>query len=232
MPQAIQATSSPDLESARRLFRKAIRRQLRTSATAFAGADWYLDLDKLANTFVVTILTKKGEVRRFCGARELMFEDEQSGPVGDPDRELSPARQRTSGQIPEEARKASLWALVRRPEADFSRRREALFELCSLDPGEASRFIGQELLRNAANEDWLWTLVFASDEVQFSEQMRQSIGERLLIIARETRESVRAEAEKVVWSAMRRGLSLAQPARAIARPAAIRIVLQGLALDN
>jgi hypothetical protein len=77
-------------------------------------------------------------------------------------------------------------------------------------PQQAPSYLARELTRDALDDDWRNALVASAEDCPFPEPERPKVGDRLLRLAAELREKTRAgeEEEKVVSSALRRGMSL------------------------
>jgi hypothetical protein len=85
----------------------------------------------------------------------------------------------------------------------------ALQEWRQEHPDQAPAYIARELMRDTLEGDWRNALVVTAEDCPFSEpEQQRKVGERLLRIAAELRETAGEGEEKVVWSALRRGTSL------------------------
>jgi hypothetical protein len=122
------------------------------------------------------------------------------------ERTAPPKRDETEG-VPTEV----LWSRLRDETASASDRAEALSNLLDISPEQVISHVVGEILRDDLSDEWRSALVFLAEDVHFPESSRQNIGERLLNIAQKLRLSTKAAIDKVVWSAMRRAVTLLPP---------------------
>ena len=100
------------------------------------------------------------------------------------------------------------WSTFRDPNAAASDRLDALD---SLQGGplesQASDFLVDELVRTDLPDEWRDALVFAAEDRHFPVELRERLCGVLLRLATSLRDQPNAS-EQVIWSALRRGLSL------------------------
>ena len=104
------------------------------------------------------------------------------------------------------------WDVLGNPQSDFDAKKRALDQWCDQSSEDVGRFAADELGRNDLSEAWRDHLVFVVEDIAITDAgVRQRLRERLIEIARSLRKSPKAGVERIVWSAIRRAVSLSAP---------------------
>ncbi len=160
--------------------------------------DGFVDIDPDApGKSCITVATDTG-IERYAGAE--LVEDNQVAGVDTfvPERVVV---ERFVSILP--------WDVLRNPQSDIDAKTRALDELCDQSSEDLGRFAADELDRNDLPEVWREHLVFVVEDIAITDAgVRQRLRERLIEIAGTLRKSPKAGVERVVWSAIRRAVSL------------------------
>lgn len=177
--------------------------------THLARANYYSDDRDKYRIVLLGVLAAPGTIERECLTGVHRGLDTQSGALDKSPKRSSSGETSSRGEFNEIQSTASE-ARFHDESVSIPVRLNTLQVL--LDRGaDVSFYLAEELAKDNLDDDWRNTLVFLAEDVHFPADLRHQVGERLFAIAFELRRSTKVGADKVVWSALRRAVSLLPP---------------------